>query len=235
MKTKNSSKGAKSKSTKKHAGVKPTLVAFLLDRTGSMSACCDETISGFNGYIDSLLEKKESKGMRFTLTQFDSQGIDVLHNCVTLEKVDKLNSDTYRPRAMTPLYDAIGKTIRATEAEAKGKYNVLFVTLTDGAENASTEWNSESVKSLIKEKEDKDHWTFAYIGVGLNGFAATQAVSKGTAGHSNVLQSDHKDTKAAYTRMATATVHYMACVGPSGPCGPKGKPGPVAKLWDGKS
>ena len=36
----------------KKARNKLTLVAFLLDRTGSMAACKDETIKGFNGYID---------------------------------------------------------------------------------------------------------------------------------------------------------------------------------------
>ena len=32
----------------------PTIVSFLLDRTGSMEGIKDETISGFNGYLDAL-------------------------------------------------------------------------------------------------------------------------------------------------------------------------------------
>lgn len=189
---------------------KPTLVAFLLDRTGSMESCKDETIKGFNGYIDSLKDKKAEQ-IVFTLTQFDSIGIDIIHDAVPLKEVHRLNPDTYQPRASTPLYDAIGRTIRATEESAGEKYKVLFVTLTDGLENASSEWNSKTIKDLIKEKEDKDHWTFAHIGVGANGWAATSRLAAGTISSSNVLHIDPKDTVKTYARMADMTRCYMSC------------------------
>lgn len=207
MKTKKHQK----KAAKRTAVVenKPTLVAFLLDRTGSMSACADETIKGFNGYLDEL-KKQQNGDLRFTLTQFDSIAVEVIHNAVPLAKVNKLTSDTYQPRANTPLHDAIGKTIRETEKAAGDKFKVLFVTLTDGQENASSEWTSESIKKLIKEKEENAKWTFAYIGVGLNGFAATQAVAAGTSGASNVLRSSHKGTRQAYRSFAMATSNYCA-------------------------
>jgi hypothetical protein len=32
----------------------PTIVSFLLDRTGSMDSIKDETIGGFNAYLDAL-------------------------------------------------------------------------------------------------------------------------------------------------------------------------------------
>lgn len=203
---------------------KPTLVAFLLDRTGSMDQCRDETIKGFNGYLDEL--KKQKLGdLRFTLTQFDSIAVEVIHNAVPLAQVKRLTEETYEPRANTPLYDAIGRTIRETEKAAGDKYKVLFVTLTDGEENASSEWTDASVKALIKEKEDKAKWTFAYIGVGLNGFTATQRVAAGTMSASNVMRSSHKGTKRAYSRFAAATALYAHNVGASA--------APVACVWAG--
>jgi len=202
----------KKKTTEAKTENKPTLVAFLLDRSGSMQKCKDETIKGFNSYIEQL-RAKDKGTMRFTLTQFDSEAVDLIHDAVPLKDVRKLTDETYTPRSFTPLYDAIGRTIRATEAKTTGEYKVLFVTLTDGQENASTEWNSDSIKVLIKSKEDKAHWTFAYIGVGIQGWAATSTIAAGTSGASNVLRSSHQNTGKAYARFAGATVAYACSTG----------------------
>jgi uncharacterized protein YegL len=189
---------------------KPTLVAFLLDRTGSMSSCKEETIKGFNGYIQVLRTEDKAGQNRFTLTQFDSISVDIIHDAVPIKQVKELTDETFQPRSWTPLYDAIGKVIRETEKQAGEKYKVLFVTLTDGQENSSTEWTNESVKKLIKEKEEQHHWTFAYIGVGVEGFAATQAVAAGTVGATNVLRTSGKNTIKAYARFAGQTMCYMS-------------------------
>jgi uncharacterized protein YegL len=202
----------KNKTTKVQTDNKPTLVAFLLDRTGSMQTCKVETIKGFNSYIKHL-RADDNGTMRFTLTQFDSEGIDLIHDAVPLRDVRDLTEETYTPRAFTPLYDAIGRTIRATESKATGEFKVLFVTLTDGCENASTEWKSDSIKVLIKSKEDKAHWTFAYIGVGIQGWAASTAIAAGTSGASNVLRSSYEKTGKAYGQFARATTAYACSTG----------------------
>ena len=186
-----------------------TLVAFLLDRTGSMASVKQETIGGFNGYLDELAKKPETRGVTFHFTQFDSIAVEVINDCVPLAQVKKLTDETFVPRANTPLYDAIGKTIRAIEAKAKG-YKVLFVTLTDGEENASSEWNQTTIKALIKEKETNDKWTFSYIGVGIDAWAANQRLAAGTIGASNVLRSTGKNTGKAFQHMAQATM--MRCL-----------------------
>lgn len=174
-----------------------------------MASCKDETIKGFNGYIDTLRDKK-SEQIVFTLTQFDSIGVDIIHDGTPLKSVAKLNDETYEPRGSTPLYDAMGKTIRATEHSAGSKYKVLFVTLTDGQENCSSEWNDQTIKDLIKEKEGKSHWTFVHIGVGSNGWDAVHRMSSGTISASNVLKIDPKDTKKTYRRMSAMTMSYSA-------------------------
>lgn len=179
-----------------------------------MSGCKDETIKGFNGYLKEL-RSKHSGDMRFTLTQFDSIAVDIIHDAVPLKDVVPLDSETYQPRASTPLYDAIGKTVRATEKQAGEKYKVLFVTLTDGLENASSEWDQKSIRELIKEKEDKSHWTFAHIGVGANGWSAATSYAQGTVSAANVLRSDHKNTAKMYRKLSRQTVSY-ACSASAG-------------------
>lgn len=203
-------KKQKAKPAKK-AEIKDTLVAFLLDRSGSMSSIIDDTIGGFNTYLENL--RKDDPGtMRFTLTQFDTESVDVVCNAVSLDKVNKLSKDNYVPRAGTPLYDAMGKTMQRIAGEANGR-KVLFVTLTDGQENSSHEWNEGSVRKLIKEREDNDHWTFAYIGLGLEGWAAALRIAAGTRSYSNVANFDQKDSKRAYSKLSKSTLTYASSVG----------------------
>lgn len=190
---------------------KPTLVAFLLDRSQSMLACKSETISGFNAYVDQL-KKQDLADMRFTLTQFNSMGIDLVHNAVPLAKVDQMTNISYLPRANTPLYDAIGRTVRATQLKAGDKYKVLFVTLTDGEENSSSVFNLESIRALIKEMEDKHNWTFAHIGVGADGWSAARSYSFGTMSASNVMMADAGDEKQTYDRFAGQTMRYAGSI-----------------------
>lgn len=205
MKTKND----KSKAAQAD-GNKPTLVAFLLDRSGSMQDGKAETISGFNSYVKTMREKGEPD-MRFTLTQFDSLAVDVLHDCVPLEDVHLLTNTSYEPRGNTPLYDAIGKTIHAAEVAAGHKYKVLFVIQTDGMENASCEYTWDRINSLIKDKENVAHWTFAYIGTGLQGMAQVRSLSAGTVGASNLMSSSHETASKTYQQFAVANCAYARC------------------------
>ena len=92
-----------------------TLVTFLLDRTGSMEAIRDDTIGGFNTYLDTL-QGDGGANIEFTLVQFDSMSIDKICVAAPIAHVHKLNRDTYQPRASTPLIDAAYKTIEAVEA-----------------------------------------------------------------------------------------------------------------------
>ena len=92
-----------------------TLVTFLLDRTGSMEAIRDDTIGGFNAYLDGL-KGNGAAAIEFTLIQFDSVSIDKICVAVPIAKVDKLTRETYQPRASTPLIDATVKTINAVDS-----------------------------------------------------------------------------------------------------------------------
>lgn len=127
----------------------------------------------------------------FDFTQFDTQSIDLIHDCVPLKDVKKLTKATYVPRAYTNLYDAIGTTIRRIESKAEGK-KVLFVVQTDGQENSSKEWNLAKIKELIMDKETAG-WTFSYIGIGPQAWEANATLAQGTQGFSNVLRTTKKE------------------------------------------
>ena len=86
-----------------------THISVLLDRSGSMEAVKDETISGFNHFLKE--QKAVGANAWFTLAQFDSESTDVVHEARPVRDVPNLNGDTYQPRGSTPLLDALGQTI----------------------------------------------------------------------------------------------------------------------------
>lgn len=156
--------------TKKRIGT-DILVAVVLDRSGSMQSVCDSTIAGYNAYLAELAGKGETK-YSITATLFDApmRSIELSTLCVNapLAQAIRLSRENYEPRGWTPLYDAIGLTIRATESAAAGRPVVMMI-VTDGQENASHEFTSDSIKKLIAEKE-KDGWTFVFMGANIDSY-----------------------------------------------------------------
>ncbi len=155
---------------------KPLFINFILDETGSMFSVLDATINGFNEYIQGLKGRpaKEVEGLRFTLTQFNSNKVQVVQNSVRLSNVTKLTRQNYRPNYATPLYDAIGQTIQAMERESGGS-NVLCVIQTDGEENSSREWDRQKIFNLISKKQ-REGWTFAFLGANQDAWEAGGAM-----------------------------------------------------------
>lgn len=191
---------------------KTTTIAFVLDRSGSMASCKDDTIGGFNEYVKTLKAGKASDKSRFTMVQFDSYGIDTLYDDAKMEAVKPLTTETYVPRANTPLYDAIGKTIhRMLEAKAK---DVLFTILTDGQENDSREYGFKALKDLMKECEDKHGWNFSFIGMGMDSWAAVEQLAVGTRSASNFIKisKDPKSIKRSFARAGGQSVAYACAI-----------------------
>ena len=142
---------------------------FLLDRSGSMEICRDDTIGGFNAFVSD----QKTLGGKLTLVQFDHE-INTIFENTTLGDVAPLTTDTFQPRGSTALMDAIGQTIKKNTA----KNDVVFIIQTDGAENSSHKYTKEHIKDLIEQKT-KDGWTFIYLGANQDAFA--EAGSMGIA------------------------------------------------------
>jgi len=175
-------------------------VSFILDETGSMQSVKGQTISGFNEYVETLKNDKASKNTLFTLTQFNNAKVDIVHNCVPIADVVLLTDKTYQPANNTPLYDAIGRTIRSLEQTiGKKKANALVVIQTDGQENSSHEFNRQGIFSLIDEKK-KAGWTFAFLGADQDAYAASEliGISKG-----NTMNYAGAQTKSAFAMAAS--------------------------------
>jgi Mg-chelatase subunit ChlD len=150
-----------------------THMAVILDRTGSMESIRDDTIGGFNAFLN---EQKQQPGKAtLTLVQFDSQDpYEVIHQVKTIKEVPELTKETYVPRATTPLLDAIGRGINDLEKciadmkEDARPSKVVFVVITDGQENASREFRRDQILKMINEKEKQHGWQFVFLSADLD-------------------------------------------------------------------
>jgi len=144
-----------------------TEIVFVLDKSGSMGSVRNDTIGGFNSFIN---DQKDIPGQAiFTLALFDHE-YSLVHQGKLIEQVEELTIESYHPSGMTALLDAVGKTINDVvarhanldESERPGK--TILVVLTDGEENSSTEFKKASdISSMIKEREDAG-WEIVFLG-----------------------------------------------------------------------
>ncbi len=185
---------------------KKVLVNVILDRSGSMSGIRSSTIAGYNEFLASLRADKESE-YNISLFQFDANYTDphltISYIDTPLSKIVDLTEEGYVPRGMTPLYDAIGESVRRIEQKGRG---VTVMIITDGHENQSKEFTKYSVKAMITEKE-KDGWKFNFMGANIDSFAVGGAlgISPGATANYNA-----QHVNSTFAAAATSNMRYAA-------------------------
>ena len=142
-------------------------VVFLLDRSGSMSNCVEDTIGGYNSYLE---KQRKNNNTLITTVLFDDH-YELLHNRVEISKVNDITKEEYYTRGCTALLDAIGETITTMDKSKSDK--VLFVITTDGLENASHKYSKNQIKEMI---EGHPNWEFIYIGADIDSYAEASAI-----------------------------------------------------------
>lgn len=147
----------------------PVYNLIILDKSGSMESIRQEAINGYNETVGSIkaaqLKHADTQEHFISLAAFCSCGVDMIYDCVPINEAEKLTKEKYNPCCCTPLYDAIGTTVKALgkKTDEMEDAAVLVTIITDGEENASREWDSKAVKALIEERKEEG-WVFSYIG-----------------------------------------------------------------------
>lgn len=187
-----------------------TLIAVVLDRSGSMSSCRDDTIGGFNTFLSE--QRKQPGEALITLTQFDDV-YDIVYSKQNIKHTADLTEATYVPRGNTALLDAIGRTINDVGAQLKAlpeserPSKVIFVIITDGQENASREYNRQRIMDMITHQRDKYNWEFVYLGA--NQDAITVATNYGILATNAVgYTSSGKGTRSAFSAASKSMSNY---------------------------
>lgn len=145
-----------------------TLIAVLLDRSGSMQSIKTDTEGGFAAFLEQ--QRDVPKTIEVTLAQFDTE-YECLYANKPLAEVPPLQ---LQPRGMTALYDAVGKLVTDIGSELSKRPEdqrpgtVIVVVLTDGHENSSREWSHAAVKSLIVQQREVYSWEFLFLGANMD-------------------------------------------------------------------
>lgn len=175
-------------------------IICILDRSGSMASLATEVIGSYNEFITT--QQKEPGKAKVTLVLFDDK-YEVVYDMVSLKKVPKLTEKEYFTRGMTGMFDAIGKAINSSTAK-----DAMVLIQTDGHENSSVEYNSESIKKLIAEKEAQG-WDFIFLGANID--AADTGASFGIMGSKSVqYDASVNGVKMAFNSMNTVTTSYRS-------------------------
>lgn len=159
----------------KRAGKNGTVIAMVLDESGSMMSCQAATIAGFNEFIAGQRAAKDAGKAYVSLFQFDSPHIKTVFANRPIEEVPNINKDTYQPNGGTNLLDAIGAAITSvnqflTGIKKEDRPGVIITIMTDGQENASRNYNNQMIKDMVAACEKKD-WTFTFLGANIDAFA----------------------------------------------------------------
>ena len=148
-----------------------TEMVFILDKSGSMAGLEADTIGGFNGMIG---RQKKEEGEALVSTVLFSDSSVVIHDRVSLDKIEPLTDRQYVVGGCTALIDAIGGSVHhisnvhkyAREEDRPAR--TMFVIITDGMENASHVYSSAEVKKMIEEKKEKNGWEFLFLGANID-------------------------------------------------------------------
>ncbi len=148
-----------------------TELVFILDRSGSMAGLEADTIGGYNAMLE---KQRDGEGEATVTTVLFNHGIDLLHDRINVKGISPITEEEYEVGGTTALLDAIGTSIqkivnvqkRTSEEQRAGK--VLFVITTDGMENASREYNSDKVKTMIEHQKTVYDWEFIFLGANMD-------------------------------------------------------------------
>lgn len=184
-------------------------ICFVLDESGSMYNSVDDVIGGFQKLIDEQKAEKDGECI-ISLYRFS----DKVKKDYIGKPVNEVPKLTYSPGGCTAMNDGVGTAIDEIgkwlsdmdESERPSKN--MIVIMTDGKENASREYDFDSVKAKIQHQEEKYSWTFVYMGTNLKDLRDANRLGikmRSVSGSRNIVANySHIDTYAKALRKSTS-------------------------------
>lgn len=119
-----------------------------------MDSIKKETISTFNEIADTIreAETKNPEQTHFvSYVSFNTNGIKTRIDRKPAMEIDKIDDNSFKPTALTPLFDAMGTSLLHLENAIQHKQDteVLVSIITDGLGTASREFNRHSIFELV--------------------------------------------------------------------------------------
>lgn len=156
-----------------------TSINVILDESGSMWDLKEDTIGGFNQFLEE--QRKISGEVVLTLCKFNTDHT-LVYNVVRLEDIKNLEDSSYVPNGGTALLDALGFTIDSVGkklsdmSEAERPSKVLFLIITDGEDNSSKTFSIEDIRNKVKHQQDVYSWEFVFMGANLDAITVGSSI-----------------------------------------------------------
>ena len=190
-----------------------TELVFILDRSGSMSGLEGDTIGGFNSMIE---KQKTVEGKCFVTTVLFDNDYERIHDRVDLNEIPVMTEEDYYVRGCTALLDAIGRTIRhiakihryARPEDVPG--HTTFVIMTDGMENSSRSYDSDTVKRMIEHEKEKYGWEFLFLAANIDAVETASRVGI-RADRAVNYRADRRGTAVVYEAVGETILHARTC------------------------
>lgn len=186
---------------------------IIVDESGSMSPLREATLSGINETLDTIRSAQNefatTQDHRLTLVAFNADyGKANVRNVIDNLPISKVAAfGDYQPNGMTPLYDALGQSLTRLRQQMEGdaEATAVVTVLTDGLENASREWNAQSLRRLIEDLKEEG-WSFAYMGSAHNVKEVTDLLLI-----ENVVEFSHdvEGTRSTWARESSSRRSYF--------------------------
>ena len=186
----------------------------ILDKSGSMESIRTEAINGYNETLGSIkstqLKFMDTQEHYVSLAAFCDCGIDMIYDMTPIKDAEKLTKEKYDPCCCTPLFDAIGKTVKTLKKKIADVEDsaVLVTIITDGYENSSKEWDRKAVSKLIEECKE-DGWMFSFIGAGEDVVKVATTIS---ITNTMVWENTAEGTKKMFDDENDARAHFCCCL-----------------------
>lgn len=142
---------------------------IILDKSCSMSVIRNAAVDGFNDVLEGIRVAQAESELQehyVSLLTFCDCKKEYVYDCVPVNEVRNLTLRDYNPCCNTPLFDAMGMALSNLVSKVENeKHSTVAVTIiTDGEENASREYNGESIKAFVDKLQKELDWKFSYIG-----------------------------------------------------------------------
>lgn len=141
-----------------------TRITILVDKSGSMGWISQETIEGFNDFLED--QKARGRDAKITVRLFDDTSENIYSG--NIMECPKLDHTNYAPQMGTAMFDSIGDTLTKMMTawqSMQDKQHMIFAILTDGEDTSSRRFSLEKVKDLIARAKSWG-WQFIFLGAG---------------------------------------------------------------------
>ncbi len=194
---------------------KKTYYHFVLDRSGSMRSCWNDTLNGWSDQIvkiNKTAAENPDQEIYLSLCIFDDK-LEFPGGIVKMQEGSSLTSiENISPRGSTALFDAIGESIKKLDFVVSNEIknneaSVIMVILTDGYENASKKFSSVEIKKEMDKLRETGLWNFIFIGAD---FDITSTAGYFNADATNRRNVSKENMSSAYNDVQNSFENYIA-------------------------